>query len=73
MIPAKEVGGDFYDFFIIDEHRLGFLIADVSGKGVPASLFMTIAKTLIKNRAQLGEKPKINQHILTVTNRILLL
>ena len=49
MKPAKEVGGDFYDVFQIDENRLCFLIADVSGKGVPASLFMTVAKTHVKN------------------------
>lgn len=49
MKPAKEVGGDFYDVFQIDENRLCFLIADVSGKGVPAALFMTVAKTHIKN------------------------
>lgn len=49
MKPAKEVGGDFYDVFFIDEHRLCFVIADVSGKGVPAALFMTLAKTNIKN------------------------
>ena len=44
MIPAKEVGGDFYDFFLVDENRLGLVMADVSGKGVPAALFMVIAK-----------------------------
>ena len=55
MHPAKEVGGDFYDFFLIDSDHLGLVIADVSGKGVPAALFMVIAKTLIKNHAQLGE------------------
>lgn len=49
MKPAKEVGGDFYDIFRIDERRLCFLVADVSGKGVPAALFMTLAKTHIKN------------------------
>ena len=54
MDPAKEVGGDFYDFFLIDEDHLGLVMADVSGKGVPAALFMVIAKTLIKNRAMLG-------------------
>lgn len=54
MLPAKEVGGDFYDFFLIDDDRLVFLIADVSGKGVPAALFMVIAKTLIKDRAEMG-------------------
>lgn len=53
MTPAKEVGGDFYDFFLIDEDHLGIVMADVSGKGVPAALFMVIAKTLIKNRAQI--------------------
>ena len=57
MDPAKEVGGDFYDFFLIDDHHLGMVMADVSGKGVPAALFMVIAKTLIKNRALLGESP----------------
>lgn len=57
MRPAKEVGGDFYDFFLTDEDHLGIVIADVSGKGVPAALFMVIAKTLIKNHAQNGETP----------------
>ena len=55
MNPAKEVGGDFYDFFLIDDDHIALVIADVSGKGVPAALFMVIAKTLIKNHAQLGE------------------
>ena len=50
MRPAKEVGGDFYDFFLIDEEHLAMVIADVSGKGVPAALFMVISKTLIKNQ-----------------------
>jgi sigma-B regulation protein RsbU (phosphoserine phosphatase) len=49
MLPAKEVGGDFYDFYFIDENNLAVVIADVSGKGIPAALFMIIAKTLIKN------------------------
>jgi len=57
MDPAKEVGGDFYDFFLVDDDHLALVMADVSGKGVPAALFMVIAKTLIKNRAQLGESP----------------
>jgi len=57
MTPAKEVGGDFYDFFMVDDDHLALVIADVSGKGVPAALFMVIAKTLIKNRAQLGGSP----------------
>lgn len=54
MKPAKEVGGDFYDVFMIDQDHLCFLIADVSGKGVPAALFMTMAKTHIKNFATVG-------------------
>jgi len=57
MTPAKEVGGDFYDFFFVDDDHLALVIADVSGKGVPAALFMVIAKTLIKNRAQLMGSP----------------
>ena len=57
MAPAKEVGGDFYDFFLIDDDHIGLVMADVSGKGVPAALFMVVAKTLIKNRALLGESP----------------
>lgn len=57
MTPAKEVGGDFYDFFLVDENHLALVMADVSGKGVPAALFMVIAKTLIKNRAQVGDSP----------------
>ncbi|MEG0340524.1 MAG: SpoIIE family protein phosphatase, partial [Oscillospiraceae bacterium] len=58
MTPAKEVGGDFYDFFLIDDDHLAMVMADVSGKGVPAALFMVIAKTLIKNVAQVGLSPK---------------
>ena len=58
MQPAKEVGGDFYDFFMVDNNTLAIVIADVSGKGVPAALFMVIAKTLIKNNAQYGKSPK---------------
>ncbi len=57
MNPAKEVGGDFYDFFLIDDNHLAMVMADVSGKGVPAALFMVIAKTLIKNRAMMGGTP----------------
>ena len=58
MTPAKEVGGDFYDFFPMDDDRLAMVMADVSGKGVPAALFMVIAKTLIKNVTQTGLSPK---------------
>lgn len=57
MTPAKEVGGDFYDFFLVDEDHLAVVMADVSDKGVPAALFMVIAKTLIKNHVQQGESP----------------
>lgn len=49
MNPAKEVGGDFYDFFMVDDRHLAIVVADVSGKGVPAALFMVIGKTLIKD------------------------
>lgn len=58
MSPAKEVGGDFYDFFMVDQSRLALVIADVSGKGVPAALFMVISKTLLKNAAQQSLSPK---------------
>lgn len=54
MTPAKEVGGDFYDFFLVDDDRLALVMADVSGKGVPAALFMVVAKTLIEGRARMG-------------------
>ena len=54
MSPAKEVGGDFYDFFYIDESHFAFLIADVSGKGVPAALFMMSAKSLLKSNLLSG-------------------
>ena len=57
MDPAKEVGGDFYDFFFVNENHMALIIADVSGKGIPASLFMVIAKTVIKNRALVGGSP----------------
>ena len=54
MSPAKEVGGDFYDFFYIDEKHFAFLIADVSGKGIPAALFMMNAKSLLKSNLLSG-------------------
>ncbi|UCG11662.1 MAG: SpoIIE family protein phosphatase [Deltaproteobacteria bacterium] len=56
--PAKEVGGDFYDFFFIDNHHLCFVVGDVSGKGVPASLFMAVSKTLIKMEATRAIPPE---------------
>ncbi len=70
MDPAKEVGGDFYDFFFVDKDHLALVVADVSGKGVPAALFMVIAKTIIKDSTQsLGiyAPGKILEH---VNNRI---
>ena len=65
MDPAKEVGGDFYDFFLIDEDHLCMVMADVSGKGVPAALFMMASKIIIANNAMLGKSPS---QILTDTN-----
>ncbi len=57
LLPAREVGGDFYDFFIINEDALFFSVGDVSGKGVPAALFMAVAKTLIKSMAERESDP----------------
>ena len=57
MTPAKEVGGDFYDFFLIDDDHLALVMADVSGKGIPAALFMAISRTLIRNQAHQGDSP----------------
>ena len=57
MDPAKEVGGDFYDFFLIDEDHLCMVMADVSGKGVPAALFMMASKIILKNNAMMGKSP----------------
>ena len=64
--PAKEVGGDFYDFFFIDQQNLYFCIGDVSGKGIPASLFMAVTKTLIKAKTTKGMFP---DEILTNVNK----
>lgn len=58
MQPAKEVGGDFYDFFLIDDNHLGIVIADVSDKGVPAALFMMASKIMVQNSALLSISPK---------------
>ncbi len=55
--PAKEVGGDFYDFFFVDEDHLCLVIADVSGKGVPAALYMMAAKMTLRNHARMGKSP----------------
>ena len=68
MEPAKEVGGDFYDFFIIDEDHVGIEIADVSDKGVPAALFMMASKILLANKASEGLTPA--QVLETVNERI---
>ncbi|MCR4804349.1 MAG: SpoIIE family protein phosphatase [Clostridia bacterium] len=57
MDPAKEVGGDFYDFFLVNEDLLALVTADVSGKGVPAALFMMVSKTLLRNSAETGISP----------------
>ena len=57
MTPAKEVGGDFYDFFMVDDDHLGLVIADVSGKGVPAAMFMMFCKNIIANNVMLGKSP----------------
>ena len=64
--PAREVGGDFYDYFFIDDDHLCLVIADVSGKGVPAALFMMAAKIILKSYAMQGKSPA---EILTATNR----
>jgi serine phosphatase RsbU (regulator of sigma subunit) len=57
MLPAREVGGDFYDFFLVDPERLAFVIGDVSGKGMPAALFMAVSRTLLKAVALTGAPP----------------
>lgn len=68
MDPAKEVGGDFYDFFLIDETHLGLVIADVSGKGVPAALFMMGSKILVENYTMEGKSP--SEVLCTVNEQI---
>jgi len=66
MTPAREVGGDFYDFYFIDNEHFMFLIADVSGKGIPAALFMMTTKTLIHNLSKVGYKP---QELINIINK----
>ncbi len=66
MDPAKEVGGDFYDFFLVDDDHLCMVMADVSGKGVPAALFMMASKIILQSCAMLGQSPA---EILTKTNQ----
>ena len=68
MDPAKEVGGDFYDLFMVDDDHLAVVMADVSGKGVPAALFMVIAKTLIKNHLQ--NKEPVNEALINANNQL---
>lgn len=64
MIPAKEIGGDFYDYFPIDEQRLALVVADVSGKGIPAAFFMAISRTLLKSNALLLREPaRVMEHL----------
>ncbi|MCR5536006.1 MAG: SpoIIE family protein phosphatase [Succinivibrio sp.] len=71
MTPAKKVGGDFYDAFLIDQDHLAMVIADVSDKGVPAALFMVISKTLIKLRTELSDYPSPAQVFKTVNQQLL--
>ena len=68
MTPAKEVGGDFYDFFMVDDNHLGMVIADVSDKGVPAALFMMSAKMIIASHAKMGKSPA---EVMTAANEAL--
>jgi sigma-B regulation protein RsbU (phosphoserine phosphatase) len=69
MEPAREVGGDFYDFYSLDDDHLALTIADVSGKGVPASLFMVISKTILKNAAlSMGQAADLG-HMMEISNR----
>lgn len=68
MTPAKEVGGDFYDFFMIDDDHIAIVIADVSGKGMPAALFMMVARTIIKNQTQAASLSKDPKEILAEVN-----
>lgn len=68
MEPAKEVGGDFYDFFLIDENHIAMVMADVSGKGIPAALFMVRAKTAIKNQLLQGGEP--SEVLIKVNNQL---
>ena len=68
MSPAKDVGGDFYDFFRIDDQRIGFVIADVSGKGIPAAIFMAVSRTLIRATGIRGGSPA---ECITYSNKLL--
>ena len=68
-LPATEVGGDFYDFIPLDENRLGIVVGDVAGKGVPAAMFTSLARTILRVEAGYGHSP---QRIITQTNHALL-
>ena len=68
MIPAREVGGDFYDFFLIDDDRLGFSLGDVSGKGIGAAFFMAVTQTMLRATALQGLPPEV---CVTHVNRVL--
>jgi len=68
MTPAKDVGGDFYDFFRIDDDHIGILIADVSGKGIPAAIFMAVSRTLIRATGIRGGSPA---ECIAYSNRLL--
>ena len=61
MDPAREVGGDFYDFFLVDDDHLCMVMADVSGKGVPAALFMMASKIILANNAKMGKSPALRR------------
>ncbi len=70
MLPARRIGGDFFDFFPLGDHNLGFSIADVSGKGVPAALFMTMSRGLLR---ALGQKTSSTDECLRQLNELLVL
>jgi len=69
MHSAREVGGDFYDYFLLDDNRLAFLIGDVSGKGMPAAIYMAISRTMLKSTALQSEGPA---ECLSIVNRMLI-
>lgn len=68
MVPSQEVAGDYFDYFTIDERRVGFLIADVCGKGTPAALFMAMSRTVVRSLAMTGRPPG---EVLAEANRVL--
>ena len=70
MTPAKEVGGDFYDFYFLDENHLVITIADVSGKGIPAALFMVISKTVLKNFTVSGHMDGLAQVVAEANDKL---